>query len=315
LNKYLIECELEFFSSHGIHEVGFSGGSEYHLEEGMVSKCPLGLPNTEIEIASTNAAVFKVKIESFDLLEQDIQVQYIKKLASYLSFLSAKNEHNGHYGTPYIDINYKTFIAKSVVVEEHTVLDNKLELQSFLNMTDSLSITSTCSIKFNKNNVVNIKHNDLLNYYYNGLKAESEKSKFFHWFLIVESLEVCSRYSQMFPSSTMFTEEEQGRITDLANNLSNDKKNILLSVLTRTSAFRNNKLYELLHSLGIQELKSMQSSKELSIDVIKSITKARNKLFHKGNEFPTNILWFALFPLVTKIVEKTITDPLCLESS
>jgi hypothetical protein len=97
--------------------------------------------------------------------------------------------------------------------------------------------------------------------------------------------------------------------------LSNDKKNILLSVLTRTSAFRNNKLYELLHSLGIQELKSMQGSKEVSIDVIKSITKARNKLFHKGNEFPTNILWFALFPLVTKIVEKTITDPLCLESS
>jgi hypothetical protein len=315
LNKYLIECELEICSSHSIHEVGFSGGSEYHLEEGMESKCLLGLPNTYIEITCKNTAVFKVKIESFDLLKKYSQVKYIQKLASYLSFLIAKNEHNSHYGTPYININYETFKAKTVVVQKYTVLDNKLELQSFLNMTDSLSMSSTRSIKFNKSNVANIKHNELLNYYYNGLKAESEKSKFFHWFLIVEFLEGSSRYNQMFPSGTMFTKEEQKRITDLANNLSNDKKNILLSVLTRTSEFRNNKLCELLHLLGIKELTSMQDSKEVSIDVIRSITKARNNLYHKGNEFPKNILWFMLFPLVTKIVEKTITDPSCLESS
>ncbi|MGR5080897.1 hypothetical protein [Photobacterium swingsii] len=315
MKKFIITCDFELRSSHSINEVEFSGGSIYQLEEGIESKCPLGFPNTDIVIESLGEPTFKIKIETFDLLDKETQAQYLQKLASYLSFVVAKNERNGHYGTPYVHTNYETFSAKPIEVENHSIQDNSIALHSILNITDSLSMTAIHSVKFNEENITNINHNELLNYYYNGLKAESEKSKFFHWFLIVECLEGSARYSQMFPNGTMFSEEDKVAIRTLANTFSNDKKNILLSTLNRTSGFRNNKLFDFICALDIQELTSMQGTTPVTIETIKTVTLARNKLFHRGSEFPTNILWFTLFPLVTKIVEKTIQDQSCLESS
>ncbi|ENP8355505.1 hypothetical protein KIP00_22685 [Vibrio sp. B513a] len=256
-----------------------------------------------------------MKIETFDLLDKETQAQYLQNLASYLSFVVAKNEYNGRHGTPYVYVNYETFSVKSIEVENYSIKDNSVALHSILNITDSLSVTAIHSVKFNEENIVNINHNELLSYNYNGLKAESEKSKFFHLFLIVECLEGSARYNQMFPSGTMFSEKDKVAISNLANTFSNDKKNALLSILNRTSGFRNNKLFDFICTLGIEGLTSIQGTAPITIETIKTVTSARNKLFHRGSELPTNTLWFILFPLVTKIVEKTIQDQSCLESS
>lgn len=306
MKKYIIECDLEIESSHGISEVGFEGGSVFKLVEGIESKrCPLGLPNTELEIIASDEPVFKVKVNSFDLINQESQILYLGKLASYLSFVAAKDEKNGHYGTPYISVKFGTFKTTPVEVRSHEIIDNEAILTSFLRISDSLSIESTRSISFNHASIESIHHNELLDYYYNGLRAESEKSKFFHWFLIVESLEGSARCSEIFPNGTMFSNEEKESIKELAGSFGHDKKNALLSVLTRTSEFRNQKLLQFLAELDIKEISSMQGTHPITIDTIKSITSARNKLFHKGAEFPTNTLWFNLFPIVTQIVETT----------
>ncbi|WP_027852829.1 hypothetical protein [Marinobacterium litorale] len=316
MKKYIIECDLEIESSHGISEVGFEGGNVFKLVEGIESKgCPLGLPNTEIEIIASDKPVFKVKVNSFDLTNQESQILYLGKLASYLSFIAAKDEKNGHYGTPYINIKFGTFKARPVEVRSQEIIDNEAILTSFIRVSDSLSIESTRSIRFNHASIELIHHNELLGYYYNGLRAESEKSKFFHWFLIVESLEGSERYSEMFPSGTMFSNEEKESIKELAGSFGNDKKNALLSVLTRTSEFRNKKLLEFLYELEVKEIFNMQGTHPITIDTIKCITSARNKLFHKGTEFPTKILWFNLFPIVTQIVENTIKYQYRLEAA
>ncbi|MDT3281735.1 hypothetical protein [Shewanella scandinavica] len=315
MKKHLIECDFEFHSSHGISEIGFEGGSTYNLEEGVSCGCPFGLPNTTILLSSFGNPIFKVKVESFDLNDKKTQASYLNKLASYLSFIAAKNEHNGRYGTPFIKINFNTFNEDVVDVANVSFKDNTLALNSVVKMTDALSITSMNSVKFNESNVEEIHYNELLDYYYNGLKAESEKSKFFHWFLIVESLEGSKRYNELFPSGTMFADDEREKIELLANTLSNDGKNTLLSVLTRTSEFRNQKLFKFLEELGISQLTSMMGIKPVTLETVKTVTVARNKLFHRGNEFPTNTLWFVLFPLATTIIEKIITDPTCLDAA
>ncbi|WP_039989690.1 hypothetical protein [Vibrio owensii] len=315
MKKYLIECDFEFQSSHGISEIEFEGGSVYNLEEGVSCDCPFGLPNTTVSLSSYGNPTFKVKVESFDLTDKKTQASYLNKLAKYLSFIAAKNEHNGRYGTPFIKINFNTFNENIIDVANVSIKDNTLALNSVIKMTDALSIKSINSIKFNESNVEKIHYNELLDYYYNGLKAESEKSKFFHWFLIVESLEGSKRYNELFPSGTMFTDDEREKIKSLANTLSNDGKNTLLSVLTRTSEFRNPKLFKFLEELGISQLTSMMGTKPVTLETVKTVIAARNKLFHRGNEFPTSTLWFVLFPLVTTIIEKIITDPTCLDAA
>lgn len=313
MEKYIIECDFELFSSHSINEVGFQGASIYNLEEGISCCCPFGLPNTKIELSCANNPDFSVKIESFDLKEQIDQVSYLNRLASYLSFVATKSELGGYYGTPFIKVHFDTFSRKNIIVENENYIANTVSLNSFVEMTDSLLIKSINGVKFNNSNVINIHYNEVLDYYYNGLRAESEKSKFFHWFLIVEYLEGSNLYSKLFPSGTMFSEDESDSIRYLACKFSNDKKNALLSVLTRTSEFRNQKLFKLLSHLGMTQLASVKGEKPITIDVIKSVTTSRNKLFHRGNEFPSDVLWFVLFPLVTIITEKIIQNSNCID--
>jgi hypothetical protein len=149
--------------------------------------------------------------------------------------------------------------------------------------------------------------------YHNGLKAESESSKFFHWFLILEFLESSPLYEYMFPSGSMFDDNENTKIRELAATFSNDKKNALLSVLSRTAEYRAKKLTDLLDTLQIKSISNMTGNHDITIDVIKEIIGARNKLFHRGKEFPKCTLWFKLFPIVTKVVETLIYDKECIE--
>lgn len=313
MEKHIIECKFEFFSSHSINEVGFQGASVYNVEEGFFFSCPLGLSDTKIELSCTKSPDFIVKVESLVLEEQAKQVSYLNRLASYLSFVAAKNEKNGHYGTPFIKVYFDTLKKETTTIENESSITNPSDFNSPINISDSLSIKSTNKVIFNDDNVIKVSYNDILDYYYNGLRAESEKSKFFHWFLIVEYLEGSELYSKLFPSGTMFNEDESNSIKDLANNFSNDKKNVLLSVLQRTAEFRNQKLLEILAKLEIKELINIKGSQAITLDVVKSITTSRNKIFHRGSEFPKDILWNSLFPLVTLIVEKIIKDHSCIE--
>ncbi|WP_277850638.1 hypothetical protein [Moellerella wisconsensis] len=313
MEQYIIECKFEFFSSHSINEVGFQGASVYNLEEGVSCCCPLGFSNTTIALSCTNSPDFNVKIESLDLKEESDQVLYLNCLASYLSFVASKSVIDGYYGTPFIKVHFDTFRTNTIFVENKSYTESSVSLKSLVKITDNLSIASFNRVKFNNSNIINIHYSEVLDYYYNGLRAESEKSKFFHWFLIVEYLEGSDLYSRTFPSGTMFTEDENNSIRELASNFSNDKKNALLSVLTRTSEFRNQKLFKLLSELDIRELPHIKGILPITLDTVKSVTTARNKLFHRGNEFPQDILWFALFPLVRLIIEKITQEPKCLD--
>ena len=170
-------------------------------------------------------------------------------------------------------------------------------------------------IKIDAKAFIEVFNHEMLDIYRNGLKAESERSKFFHWFLILEYLEGTPLYSQMFPKGSMFSEEEAQKIRDLAGTLSNDKKGIVLSVLSRTFEYRGKKLSDLLVRIGVEKISSMQGDHKISVDTIKEIIGARNKLFHRGTDFPANVLWFKLFPIVSSVIEKLIYEPHCIEKS
>lgn len=312
MKKYKFNCDFEIRSSHDISGVGFSGSSIVTIEE-ISFVCPFGLPNTYIAIAPLNNSLYSLSIESFDLTDQKCQVKYLSELSVFLSFLIGKNELSGHSGTPYVYIKFETFFSKEEIVQEQKLNDNNLIINDFLHVTDSLSIQSTQHIKFEESSLKSAFNHETVQMYHNGLKAESESSKFFHWFLILEFLESSPLYEYKFPIGTMFDDSEKTKITELAATFSDDKEKALLSVLNRTAEYRAKKLIDLLDALQIKNISNMTGNHDIKIDDIREIIKVRNKLFHRGKEFPKCTLWLKLFPIVTKVVEKLIYDKECVE--
>ncbi|MGL5472501.1 MAG: hypothetical protein ACRDCT_30695, partial [Shewanella sp.] len=86
----------------------------------------------------------------------------------------------------------------------------------------------------------------------------------------------------------------------------------LLNCLSRTEKFRNEKLLNILNKIGITTVDGVASQIILDQSTIKNITDARNKLFHKGEVFNENLLYYTLFPLVTQVVKKVLKDPACI---
>ncbi|HEY8036046.1 MAG TPA: hypothetical protein VIF37_10715 [Methylobacter sp.] len=315
MKKYNFNCSFEIKSSHDVSGVGSSRSSSFVVSKGISCTSLFGLKNTLIEIEKHNESLYKFNVDSYDLDNQTVQIKYLNDLSALISFLIGKDEVNGYYGTPYIHLNLESFFCKEEIVQDHKINDNEFVINEFLHVRDSVSIQSTRHIEFDEKALIGVFNHEMLDVYRNGLKAESERSKFFHWFLILEYLEGTPLYSHLFPKGSMFSEEETKKIRDLADTLPTDKKGIVLSVLSRTSEYRGKKLSDLLIRIGVEKISNMQGDHEISVDTIKKIICARNKLFHSGTDFPTNILWLKLFPIVSAVIEKLVYDPQCVEKS
>ncbi len=63
-------------------------------------------------------------------------------------------------------------------------------------------------------------------------------------------------------------------------------------------------MFEILNDIGLDILNT-----NISQEDINSIIDDRNKLFHQGDTINLEILYNKLFPLVSEIVGKLITDP------
>lgn len=316
MKKYKLNCLFEVRSSHNISSVRFSSSSKFSIANEISYDCPFGLKNTFVEIQRHDDSLYKLNIESYDLINEASQIKYLNDLSSFLSFLIGKKVMYGMYGqhgTPYIYLKLESFTCIEEVVQNHTLSNNDIVINDSFHVSESFSLQSSQKFKFDDTNLTGALNHEMVNVYHNGLKAESERSKFFHWFLILEFLEDSPLYSQMFPKGSMFSEEESEKIRELANTFPDKKKSILLNILTRTSEYRNEKLSNLLARIDVKSIDSVQGSQQVSIDTIKEIIEARNKLFHRGSEFPTNVLWHKLFPIVTSIVEKLIYEANCIE--
>ncbi|MEZ8785797.1 hypothetical protein AB6D73_00980 [Vibrio splendidus] len=310
---YKFGCELEIRSSHEVNKIEFSGCSSYILDEDVIISCPFGIEKTDIKLNKTNSdGKIKISVESSTICSKEEQAKYLEKIAHLLSSVLGFKEKNAYYGTPFITLKLETFLStcdKTITCEpqgngEYTYSDN-IGVQ----MSDSLSIESITHVKFSDFDFSQVNDNEFISHYHNGLKAESSKSKFFHLFLVLEILEGCELYSRMFPAGSMFTDIEEEKIRNLANEFSGPKKSLLLSSLNRTAKFRNEKLFDLISELGIYKVSSVAGERDVDYEMIKRITDTRNKLFHKSESFDDGVLYYSLFPLVTQIVELIVKDP------
>jgi len=229
-------------------------------------------------------------------------------VADYVSFLINRNEHNPHYGNNFVQIEWFDFMAVPV-------RDDTSAFQDVLHISDALAISSTRTVALEDGKVTRGTYHDLLRFYFDGLRAEHKKSKYFHWFLILEYLENSKKYKALFDSTKLFNEQETQQLKDVASQMSDGvKKGAVLNLLSRTREFRNYKLLAIINTLGINHISTFIETKEISEESIRGITEGRNALFHSGSDFPEIILWNILFPLVTQIVEHVSCNQGCLDA-
>lgn len=298
----IFSCDLEIKSSHNVNDIEFSGKSFFVLDKDVCFSCPYGNEETRIEVFSYEDGKIKIRVSSEEIGDKEAQGEYLKKIAILISSLLGFREQNPYYGTPFVTLDLHTFYSRS----------HGGSSEALVQISDSFSLKSTKAIKFSACDFASIHEIDFLKYYYDGLKAEGEKSKFFHFFLILEMLESCDLYKRLFPQGTLFTKEDNKEIKEFASRFSEAKKSALLHCLSRTEKSRSEKLLCLISQIGIKNLHGALSTQQIDINLISRLIKARNSLFHKSASFESGLLYNILFPLVSKIVERILKDPECI---
>ncbi len=155
------------------------------------------------------------------------------------------------------------------------------------------------------------EYQGLIELFYEGTRSELPKSKYFHWFLILEHLEYSNKYKEKFKQENhTFSEQEQLRIRNLAAKCdSKRKKDLILNILQPKYTLKNRqeKLYEfIVDTLNITSFKVGLKTEAMDKQTISEIFTTRNSLFHPGVSFNEAILWFKLYPLVVEILKKMI---------
>jgi hypothetical protein len=295
--SYKITCPFTLISSHKIEEVGFRGGNNIRLTIPFKIDTPLGFTGINLEIDQLEEDKYNIVIISNSLDTKEKQVRFLEKISEYISFLINRKENNPQYGSIFVNIEWFDF--KAILLQEDS--------NSFLStahLTDFWEISSTRPVTISHDDLSSATYNDLLQFYFNGLRAEHKKSKYFHWFLILEYLEKSGKYKNLFNDKKLFDEVEEQEIKNVAEKMNDPvKKGVILNLLSRTKEFRNTKLLKMINCLEITNYNSIGKHVEITEEIVKTIINGRNALFHSGTKFPEPILWEHLFPLVTLIVE------------
>lgn len=304
--KIKITCAFEFLNSHFIENIGFRGENKIELEIPFIRKDFL-VPGTSLEICKDESNYIFVVI-SDSLQSTADQIAYLDKAVEFISFVANRNEPNPHYGNNYARIIFGSFSAVQID-------DFGKSLNGNYHISASCELTSNRIVRLNDEPSLNGCYHEIIRLYFNGLTEGNKKSKYFHWFLVLEVLEGSTKYKKMFGADKLFNEQEEYKIKNLANALDlNVKKNAILGLLSRTKYSRVEKLLQLLEELGITSTFSCGQTTSITSNTIKIIVHGRNALFHTGSDFPEEVLWWNLFPLVTQVVECVSRDPACLAS-
>lgn len=132
-----------------------------------------------------------------------------------------------------------------------------------------MSSAMTKIIEFNKEqwNIENEYSNVIFDNYYDGIRATHCKSKYFHWFLIIEVIKRSKLYKRKFQEKLFDADE----LKAIAKQFENDKtkREAILGLTGRTKKQRAAKLHELLREIGVGSYQFRDEKHELSLETVK----------------------------------------------
>lgn len=104
-------------------------------------------------------------MSSIKISDKEKQGKYLERITILLASILGFKETNPFYGTPFITLDLHSFHSRVEGTSSETIL----------RLSDSLHLKSTSNVKFSDFDFSSIQDTELLNHYYNGLRAESGK--------------------------------------------------------------------------------------------------------------------------------------------
>ena len=247
----------------------------------------------------TTRLVFRVELDS-SLTNKEIE-SFARKTESYTTLLLASSDVNPQSGFSYAEVDWLHF---------NPIETNNSSLQDVWII---MSSAMTKIIELNKEqwNIENEYSNVIFDNYYDGIRATHCKSKYFHWFLIIEVIERSNLYQRKFKEK-LFDEDE---LEAIAKQFENDKtkREAILGLKGRTKKQRAEKLYEVLQEIGVGSCQFHAEKHELSLETVKTMITYRNKLFHRGEKLDEPFVWNEFFPIIREIVNLLLKHPNLLD--
>jgi len=291
-----IICPFEIKSSHKYSDISYRHGNKLALTDLKVVQDI----NIHGNIVQELQIVRKEEKYEFQIIctscNDIVQVKsLLSDIAELISFYMNVNNTNPHHGTYYIEMDF--FDLKAEGLEPPVKMGMTTE--------DRLNVSS---VNFN-----DINHEEILEHFYEGARTELPKSKYFHWFTILEYLENCEKYTQLFVKDRLFDDEDVNKVRQLAKTMGDQrKKDIVLGILKPKYTIKNRaqKLAEFLNDFfGIAEINVLHEYFfSVNVELIEEIIKTRHKLYHKGVQLDEKILWFKLYPIILDVMKKLIIE-------
>ena len=186
----IVQCPIEIKSSGKKNLVGLTSENAvcivppYQLNNVTF----LGLQLNQFNVCPLNhqenpyTKSFLLDIEIKNNVTPTECIIFLQNLAKHFTILLSQHEENPANGFVYAEIDlFRLQMKNSIHATTHT-----------LDISGSVSTILTSHFSFSENqwNIDGTIYSSLImNSYYDGIKANEIKSKFFHWFLILEYLE------------------------------------------------------------------------------------------------------------------------------
>jgi hypothetical protein len=301
-----ISCPCSIKTSHNYSSFDFQHGNIIQTH-GVLSLETVDFLNPKISSLTIEKVSDDIKDDNFVIIisiHESINHQQIKflllSIAQQISFFINLSEQavNPHHGTFYVDVDLFNVKIENLSANDFQA---KIGMQSGVNFDfASIPLKST-------------KYQELIEFFYEGTRSELPKSKYFHWFLILQYLEYSKKYREQFRQAEhVFSAHEQVRIKKIAEKCrSKRKKDLILKIVQpqHTLKTRAGKLYEfIVDTLNINSFKVGLKTEKINEQAISEIVKTRNNLFHSGVSFNEAILWSKLYPLIVEILKILIID-------
>jgi len=288
MKKHIVEFIIN--SSHETDKIGYNSRSEYKIiDEGVVKSQYISELIVDSDVSD-------------DVIRNEFELE-----AKVASVGLAKNEKNQSNSCPFFTIDWKTYKEEPVKNMDKEHETQNLLLSDFIQIKDYLSIKLTRNIELKDiHEFIHCKKNYSFDVelFYHGLMANNAKSKFFHFFTIIELLEGSGDFRKQFDGDLLFSTEEINDIKYFGDKFHDRKKKHIHKILNITKMNREEKLFLYLQGLNLECI----NSKQIVIKDIENIISQRNKLYHGSKFFDSNIVYGKLFPLVREIIIKRLTS-------
>lgn len=291
-----IKFHFTLRSSHEAATSDFSGSASTVFDDGsfLENIDYLGYPITSTNL-QRNGELYEATVNFADNISLG-DAKYFAEAFASLTTHHLSYDINHFYGSPYVEIDFGKFYRLN---------------GDGAGIRDHISINSVRTVQLKSFPTSASEPHELVHFYYLGMQSNNLKSKFFNLFLILEAVESSAIAQSIFADGTLFSEAEKDIISGIANKMGDHrKKGVILSIINRTEQSRQSKLYSVLAALGITQFCALgDTATPLSVNLVKELIEARNKLFHKGSSIDEHLIWGKLIPITREIVKLLLTNP------